>query len=131
MNCDYNESKSKQPLYKDISNSNPDFTLEQRSLEYIEKPNIRIYCSGCELELTRSICLITKTDYYCVACFANLDEFPQEYLVRSSLKKSFNETQWDLMDEAVLAAAFRIWGYSNWAQIKEYMDYNQSPFSLA
>ena len=35
------------------------------------------------------------------------------------------------MDEMLLITAFRTWGYSNWGQIKEFMDYNQSAFSLA
>jgi hypothetical protein len=34
------------------------------------------------------------------------------------------------LDEVVLTSAFKLWGYSNWNQVKEYMDYNQTPFSL-
>lgn len=57
-------------------------------------------------------------DYYCVACFANLDDFPVEYLVRRSLRQSFTNSDWDLMDEVVLTTAIQLWGYSNWNQIK-------------
>lgn len=34
------------------------------------------------------------------------------------------------MDEVILTTAFRLWGYSNWRQIQDFMDYNQSPFTL-
>jgi hypothetical protein len=34
------------------------------------------------------------------------------------------------MDEVVMTSAFKLWGFGNWSQIKEYMDYNGSAFSL-
>jgi hypothetical protein len=34
------------------------------------------------------------------------------------------------MDEVVLTTAFKLWGFGNWGQIKEYLDYNCSPFPL-
>jgi hypothetical protein len=34
------------------------------------------------------------------------------------------------MDEVVMMTAFKLWGYGNWGQIKEYLDYNLSPFLL-
>jgi len=59
-----------------------------------------------------------------------LEEYPQEYLTRRSLRQSFTNSCWDLMDEVVMMTAFKIWGYGNWGQIKEYLDYNLSPFLL-
>ena len=29
-----------------------------------------------------------------------------------------------------MTTAFSLWGFGNWSQIKDYMDYNGSPFSL-
>ncbi len=46
------------------------------------------------------------------------------------MRRTFTMSSWDLMDEVLLITAYRIWGYSNWAQIKEYMDYNHSAFPL-
>ena len=51
-------------------------------------------------------------------------------MVRRALKMSFTGTKWDLMDEVVLTTAFKLWGFGNWGQIKEYLDYNCSPFPL-
>jgi len=34
------------------------------------------------------------------------------------------------MDEVVMTTAFKLWGFGNWSQIKEYMDYNASPFRI-
>jgi hypothetical protein len=96
----------------------------------IERPNLRIYCSECELDLTRNVFILTRSDYFCVKCFSNLDDFPPEYLVGRALRQSFTSSNWDLMDEVVLTTAFKLWGFGNWGQIKEYLDYNCSPFPL-
>ena len=105
--------------------------LPGRQFELLSKPSIRIYCSECELNLARFAHVISNKDYYCVPCFANLEVYPQDYLVRMSLRESPTDSSWDLFDELVMVHAFSLWGYSNWTQIKDYMDYNGSPFSLA
>ena len=79
--------------------------------------------------MTRSVYILSKADYFCVRCFANLEDFPQEYLVRRALRDSFTNSSWDMMDEVMLTTAFKLWGFGNWGQIKEYLDYNCSPFT--
>lgn len=50
--------------------------------------------------------------------------------MQPSLKASPSGTEWDFMDEAILTHSIYNRGYSNWTQVKEFMDYNQSPFSM-
>ena len=86
--------------------------------QVLEKPNTRIFCCNCELDVTRHAFAILRTEYFCIKCFSNIEDHNEEYIIRSSLRKSFTDSSWDLVDEVILNTAFKLWGFGNWSQIK-------------
>lgn len=92
-------------------------------------PNIRIVCDLCLKNIT-IICHIASEDFdYCVGCFGQLEEFPDMYTVRSTMLYSLTETDWLCLDEILLLTAFQKWGFGNWGEVKDYMNFNGTKFS--
>lgn len=86
-------------------------------------------CECCLKNITL-LCHITSEDYdYCVGCFCQLDEIPEVYSVRNTLLYSLTEPNWLCLDEILLLTAFQIWGFGNWGEVKDYMNFNGSKFN--
>lgn len=72
----------------------------------------------------------TQEHDYCVGCFSQLEEFPEQYFVRKKMLFSLSEPEWTSLDEMLMLNALEKWGFGNWEEVQDFMNYNGGKFKV-
>ena len=81
-------------------------------------PNIKIFCDDCEKTITITTSVRTSDHDYCIGCFSQLEEFPEQYFVKHKMLSSLTEAEWTCLDELLMFSALEKWGFGNWEEVK-------------
>lgn len=86
-------------------------------------------CDNCNKNITLLTYVVCDENDYCVKCFANLEEYPETYSISNTLNYSLTEPDWLCIDDILLLTAYQKWGFGNWDEITDFMNFNGCRFT--
>ncbi len=68
----------------------------------IFNPSNKIQCDDCKRDISKNTKILADENDYCVSCFANIDDFPDDYHVINKLDYPIFDTEWTADEELML-----------------------------
>lgn len=68
----------------------------------ILNPSNRIHCDDCRRDISKCTKVLASGCDYCLACFANLEEYPGHYFIINKLDFPLYDIDWNAEEELLL-----------------------------
>lgn len=74
-------------------------------IQNILNPSNKIQCDDCKRDISKCTKVLCADCDYCVSCFSNLDQFPDQYHVINKLDFPLYDYDWTAEEELLLFEA--------------------------